>query len=123
MTNGASNDIQKATALARHMVSLYGMSDELGLMATASVHNQYLGGQAHMDCSQETAYKVDMAVQNMLSRCYEDAKQILVDNRVLLDEISEFLLVKETITGDELMAFVNADKEEPAEEPAAETEE
>ena len=123
MTNGASNDIQKATALARHMVSLYGMSDELGLMATASVHNQYLGGQAHMDCSQETANKVDMAVQNMLSRCYEDAKQILVDNRVLLDEISEFLLVKETITGDELMAFVNADKEEPAEEPAAETEE
>ena len=116
MTNGASNDIQKATALARHMVSLYGMSDELGLMATASVHNQYLGGQAHMDCSQETANKVDMAVQNMLSRCYEDAKQILVDNRVLLDEISEFLLVKETITGDELMAFVKANKEQPGEE-------
>ena len=116
MTNGASNDIQKATALARHMVSLYGMSDELGLMATASVHNQYLGGQAHMDCSQETANKVDMAVQNMLSRCYEDAKQILVDNRVLLDEISEFLLVKETITGDELMAIVKANKEQPKEE-------
>ena len=116
MTNGASNDIQKATALARHMVSLYGMSDELVLMATASVHNQYLGGQAHMDCSQETANKVDMAVQNMLSRCYEDAKQILVDNRVLLDEISEFLLVKETITGDELMAFVKANKEQPGEE-------
>ena len=115
MTNGASNDIQKATALARHMVSLYGMSDELGLMATASVHNQYLDGQAHMDCSQETANKVDLAVQNMLSRCYEDAKQILSDNRALLDEISEFLLVKETITGDELMAFVNAGKEAPAE--------
>ena len=128
MTNGASNDIQKATALAKHMVSLYGMSDELGLMATASVHSQYLDGQAHMDCSQETAYKVDMAVQNMLSRCYEEAKQLLVDNRVLLDEISEFLLVKETITGDELMAFVKADKEktaepvaEPAEAPVEET--
>ena len=122
-TNGASNDIQKATSLARHMVSLYGMSDELGLMATASVHSQYLDGQAHMDCSQETAYKVDMAVQSILNRCYEDAKQILVDNRTLLDEISEFLLVKETITGDELMAFVNAEKNKlPAsgEEPAAE---
>ena len=110
-TNGASNDIQKATALARHMVSLYGMSDELGLMATASVHNQYLDGQAHMDCSQETAFKVDMAVQNILNGCYADAKRILTENRALLDEISEFLLVKETITGDELMAFVNAGKQ------------
>ena len=118
-TNGASNDIQKATALARHMVSLYGMSDELGLMATASVQSQYLGGQAHMDCSQETAFKVDMAVQNILTQCYADAKRILTDNRALLDEISEFLLVKETITGDELMAFVNADKEKKAAEEAA----
>ena len=120
MTNGASNDIQKATSLARHMVSLYGMSDELGLMATASVHSQYLDGQAHMDCSQETAFKVDMAVQNILNRCYEDAKRILTENRALLDEISEFLLVKETITGDELMAYVNADKNRAAEESAAE---
>ena len=119
-TNGASNDIQKATSLARHMVSLYGMSEELGLMATASVQSQYLDGQAHMDCSQETAYKVDMAVQKLLSQCYEDAKQVLVDNRRLLDEISEFLLVKETITGEELMAYVNADKEK-APEPEAET--
>ena len=113
-TNGASNDIQKATALARHMVSLYGMSDELGLMATATIQSQYLDGQAHADCSQETAYKVDMAVQKLLDQCYVDAKQILTDNRALLDEISEFLLVKETITGDELMAFVNADKTEKA---------
>ena len=108
MTNGASNDIQKATSLARHMVSLYGMSDELGLLATAAVHNQYLGGQAHMDCSQETAAKVDMAVQNILSSCYEEAKRILTENRELLDEISEYLLLKETITGDELMSFVDA---------------
>jgi cell division protease FtsH len=113
-TNGASNDIQKATSLARHMVSLYGMSDELGLMATASVHSQYLDGQAHADCSQETAYKVDMAVQKLLDQCYADAKKILADNRALLDEISEFLLVKETITGEELMAYVNADKAEKA---------
>ncbi len=119
-TNGASNDIQKATSLARHMVSLYGMSDELGLMATASIQSQYLDGQAHMDCSQETAYKVDMAVQNILNQCYADSKRILVENRALLDEISEFLLVKETITGDELMAFVNADKNKL---PAPESEE
>ena len=119
-TNGASNDIQQATSLARHMVSLYGMSDELGLMATASVQSKYLEGQAHMDCSQETAAKVDLAVQQLLNRCYEDAKRTLVDNRSLLNEISEYLLAKETITGEELMAFVNAPKETVTEEPAAE---
>ena len=119
-TNGASNDIQQATSLARHMVSLYGMSDELGLMATASVQSKYLEGQAHMDCSQETAAKVDLAVQQLLNRCYEDAKKTLVDNRSLLNEISEYLLAKETITGEELMAFVNAPKETVTEEPAAE---
>ena len=96
-TTGASNDIQQATSLAKHMVTLYGMSDELGLMATATVHNQYLEGQAHMDCSQETAAKVDAAVKKLLDNCYDDAKRILTGNRALLDEISEFLLVKETI--------------------------
>ena len=110
-TNGASNDIQQATSLARHMVSLYGMSEELGLMATASVRSEYLDGGAQMDCSQETAAKVDLAVQKLLNRCYEEAKQILVDHRALLDEISEYLLAKETITGDELMAYVNADRQ------------
>ena len=116
MTTGASNDIQKATSLARHMVSLYGMSDELGLMATASVHNEYLDGQAHMDCSQETAHKVDMAVQKLLNSCHADAKRTLTENRALLDEIAEYLLLKETITGDELMAYVNADRAKAAPE-------
>ena len=121
-TTGASNDIQKATSLARHMVSLYGMSDELGLMATAAVQNEYLEGHAQMDCSQETAAKVDLAVQKLLADCYEDAKKILSDNRSLLDEVSEYLLAKETITGDELMAYVNADKasKEQAEPPTDE---
>ena len=126
MTTGASNDIQKATSLARYMVALYGMSDELGLMATASIHNEYLDGQAHMDCSQETAAKVDAAVQKLLSESYAAAKQLLADNRGLLDEISEYLLTKETITGDELMSFVNAAKApqpEAAEETAEPTEE
>ena len=122
MTNGASNDIQKATSLARHMVSLYGMSDELGLMATASVQSQYLEGQAHMDCSQETAAKVDMAIQKLLNTCYSEAKQVLIDNRDLLNEISEYLLAKETITGEEMMAYVNAAKNPPVAEENAEEE-
>ena len=121
-TNGASNDIQQATSLAKHMVTLYGMSDELGLMATATVHNQYLEGQAHMDCSQETAAKVDAAVKKLLDNCYDDAKRILTGNRALLDEISEFLLVKETITGEELMAYVNAAKQNTDSTPCAEDE-
>ena len=110
VTTGAANDIQQATGLARHMVALYGMSEELGLMAAASVQNQYLEGQAHMDCSQETAALVDKAVQRLLSEAYAGAKQLLNDNRQLLDEISEHLLIKETITGEELMAFVTAAK-------------
>ena len=109
-TTGASNDIQRATALARNMVTQYGMSEKFGLMSTASVQNQYLDGQAYMDCSQETAAEVDKEVMRILEGAYTDAKRILTENRQLLDEISEFLLVKETITGDELMAYVNADK-------------
>ena len=119
-TTGASNDIQRATALARNMVALYGMSEELGLMAPAVVSNQYLDGQAHMDCSQETSAKVDAAVQKLLDSSYAEATKLLTDNRSLLDEISEFLLAKETITGEELMAYVNADKKST---PSEETEE
>ncbi|MBP3305155.1 MAG: ATP-dependent zinc metalloprotease FtsH [Oscillospiraceae bacterium] len=118
-TTGASNDIQQATSLAKSMIAQYGMSEELGLMAPANMSNQYLDGQAYMDCSQETAAKVDQAVQKLLNEAYADAKRLLTENRALLDEISEYLLAKETITGDELMAYVNADKEEP-EAPAEE---
>ena len=120
MTNGASNDIQQATGLARKMVSLYGMSDELGLMATASVQSRYLDGQAHMDCSEETSAKVDAAVQKLLAEAYAKSKQILVDNRALLDEIAAYLLVKETITGEELMKFIQSGQEAPTEDPAEE---
>ena len=109
-TTGAANDIQRATALARNMVTQYGMSEKFGLMTTASVQNQYLDGQAYMDCSQETAAQVDKEVLKLLDAAYADAKRILTEHRQLLDEISEFLLVKETITGDELMAYVNADQ-------------
>ncbi len=109
-TTCASNDIQRATALARAMVTQYGMSEKFGLMSTASVQHQYLEGQAYMDCSQEMAAEVDREVMRFLEAAYADSRRILTENRALLDEISEFLLVKETITGDELMAYVNADK-------------
>ena len=92
------------------MVAQYGMSEKLGLMAPASVQHEYLDGQAYMDCAQNTAADVDAEVKRLLDQAYADAKQLLMDNRALLDEISEYLLTKETITGDELMAYVNADK-------------
>ena len=124
MTTGAANDIQRATALARNMVALYGMSEDLGLMAPAVVQNQYLEGQAHLDCSNETAAKVDAAVQKLVNQCYADSVQMLSDNRQLLDDIAEYLLAKETITGEELMNFVNPPKaEETAEEVTEVTEE
>ena len=116
VTTGASNDIQQATGLARNMVALYGMSEELGLMAAASVQNQYLEGHAHMDCSDDTAAIVDRAVQKLLNDAYAGAKQLLTDNRSLLDEISEHLLLKETITGEEMMAFIKAEQTPALEE-------
>ena len=123
-TTGASNDLQRATGLAKSMIAQYGMSEELGLMAPASVANAYLDGQAYMDCSQETAAKVDTAVQKLLAQVYEQTKQTLMDNRALLNEVSEYLLAKETITGEELMAYVNADKAKlPEPEDPTETEE
>ncbi len=106
-TTGAANDIQRATATAKHMVTLYGMSEELGLMAPASVANAYLDNQAYLDCSQETAARIDREVKAILDGCYEDSKAILTQNRELLDQIAQHLLIKETITGDELMAFLN----------------
>ena len=118
MTTGAANDIQRATALARNMVALYGMSEELGLMAPAVIQNQYLDGQAHMDCSNETAAKVDAAVQKLVNQCYGEAVQMLTENRSLLDDIAAYLLTKETITGEELMNFVHPPKAEATEETA-----
>ena len=111
-TTGAANDIQRATALAKSMVAQFGMSPELGLMAPATVNHQYLEGQAYMDCSQDTAALVDKEVQRILKQCYADAVAILENNRSLLDEIAAYLLAKETITGEELMAFVNGTNKE-----------
>ena len=115
-TTGAANDIQRATSLARNMITQYGMSEELGLMALATVQNEYLDNQAYLDCSQQTAAQVDQEVRKLLERCYSESVEILKAHRALLDEISLYLLNKETITGDELMAFVNAEKEKTGEE-------
>ena len=107
-TTGASNDIRRATDLAKHMVTQYGMSDQLGLMALANVSNEYLDSQSYMDCSQETAARVDREVQQILQSCFQDAVRLLTDHRQLLDEVALYLLEKETITGEELMGFVRA---------------
>ncbi len=115
-TNGVSNDLQRATGIARSMVAQFGMSEELGVMAPVVVTSRYLDGGAQMDCSQETAAKIDTAVQKLLNECFATAIRVLTENRALLDEISEYLLLKETITGQELMQFVNAAKAPKAEE-------
>ncbi len=109
-TTGASNDIQRATDLARKMVTQFGMSDKFGLMALSSAGNQYLDGQAYMSCADSTAAEADMEIRDLLAKCYTEAMDILTAHRELLDDISLFLLQKETITGDELMAFINAEK-------------
>lgn len=102
-TTGAANDIERATAMARQMITMYGMSDEFGLVGLESIENRYLDGRAVANCSEETKTKIDNAVVNMIKERYETAKKLLLDNRKALDEISEFLIEKETITGDEFM--------------------
>ena len=119
-TTGAANDLQRATALARNMVSQYGMGKKLGLMTTATMEHEYLDGQAYMDCAQSTAAVVDQEVKQLLDESYADALNLLKEHRALLDEVAEFLLMKETITGEELMSFVNAAQKPAIAEPAAE---
>ena len=108
-TTGASNDIERATELARKMVTQYGMSDRLGLMALSTVSNPYLDGSTMMNCADSTSSAADEEIHKLLMDCYADAKNILVEHHALLDEIAMYLLSKETITGDEFMAYVNAD--------------
>ncbi len=111
-TTGAANDIQRATEIARKMVTLFGMSEQIGTMALAGVRSEYLDGEAYMDCAQKTAAEADEEVRRILADAYEEAKTLLVEKRPLLDEIALYLLQKETITGDEFMAYVNADSDD-----------
>ena len=107
ITTGASNDIEKATELARAMVTQYGMSDRFGLMSLESVQNRYLDGRAVMTCGEQTASEIDKEVMEILKKCYDRAEELLSQNRDALDKIAEFLINKETITGEEFMRIFN----------------
>ena len=119
MTNGAAQDIQDATAVARNMVSMYGMSDRFGMMALASKRNQYLDGGYGMDCAQDTAASVDEAVRIILDQCYSKAVAILEHSRKEMDDVVAYLVEKETITGAEMVAIIQG-KPLPGEAPAEE---
>ena len=103
VTTGASNDIEKATNIARAMVTQYGMSRKFGLIGLATVESKYLSGQASLNCADETAAAIDEEVMKMLAESYEAAKTLLSENRDVMDKIAEFLIEKETITGKEFM--------------------
>ena len=120
-SNGAAQDIQQATSIARSMVALYGMSDKFGMMALASVRNQYLDGGYGIDCAQDTAAGIDQAVMTILQSCYEDAIQILRENRDDMDKVVAYLLEKETITGGEMLAIIEGRDPEKVDSPYAST--
>ena len=103
VTTGASNDIEQATAYVRNMITMYGMSDEFGLMALEAVENQYLDGRRVLNCADATAAQIDQVVKETLKKCYEQAKQMLSENREVMDHLAEFLIKEETITGKEFM--------------------
>lgn len=107
VTTGASNDIEKATKIARAMVTQYGMSEKFGLMGLARQENMYLGGRAVLECGDDTATEVDSEVSRILKECYEESKRILSENRFALDEIAKFLIERETITGKEFMKILS----------------
>ena len=106
MTNGASQDIQEATQVARNMVAMFGMSDQFGMMALASRRSQYLDGGYGLDCAQDTAAAMDKAVKDILDKCYADAVNIIQENRADMDKVVAYLLEKETITGAEMVAII-----------------
>lgn len=106
VSTGASNDIERATQTARSMVTIYGMTDKFDMMALESVQNRYLDGRAVRECSDETSTLVDEEILKIIKACHENTRKLLSENRDLLDKISEYLLEKETIFGDEFMEFV-----------------
>ena len=122
MTNGASQDIQEATAIARNMVAMFGMSDRFGMMALASRRSQYLDGGYGMDCAQDTAAAMDEAVKNILDECYAKAVGILKDSREDMDKVVAYLLEKETITGGEMVAILEGRDPATVEDAYASTE-
>lgn len=113
VTTGASNDIEKATKIVRAMITQYGMSEKFGLMGLASQENQYLDGKAYLNCGDATATEIDHEVMKVLKDAYEQAKQLLSENRDALDKIAEYLIQKETITGKEFMKIFHEVKGMP----------
>lgn len=107
VTTGASNDMEKATELARAMITQYGMSDKFGLMSLESVEDKYLSGRSTLNCSEVTAAEIDTEVKTLLKECYAKAKALLLENRDILDEIAIYLYEKETITGKQFMEIYN----------------
>ena len=112
ITSGAANDIEQATRIARAMVTRLGMTEEFDMMATEVINNMYLGGDTSLQCSAETAGKIDAKVLEIIKEAHAKARAILSDNRDKLDELAKFLLDKETITGEEFMAVLNGDYQE-----------
>ena len=110
VTTGASNDIEKATNIARRMITMYGMSDEFGPVALESVESQYLEGRTVLNCSEETAAKIDEAVMKVLKKAYEDALSLLSENMEVMDKLAAHLIEKETITGKEFMEIFRREK-------------
>ena len=121
MTNGASQDIQDATSVARNMVAMFGMSDEFGMMALASRRSQYLDGGYGMDCAQDTAARMDVAVKEILDKCYQAAMEVIRDNRDDMDKVVTYLLEKETITGAEMVAIIEGRDPEQVDDAYAST--
>ena len=117
MTNGAAQDIQDATAVARNMVAMYGMSDRFGMMALASKRSQYLDGGYGMDCAQDTAAALDEAVRDILDQCYATAVEIIRESRAEMDQVVAYLLEKETITGAEMVAIIQGRDPATADSP------
>ncbi len=118
VTTGAANDIERATEIARNMVTRFGMSKRFGLMGLASIEHQYLGGEAALTCSQQTAAAIDEEVMEIIKESYEKALSMLRENRELMDKLASYLIEKETITGKEFMKIFRAEKglPEPEEE-------
>ncbi len=114
MTSGAANDIERATEMARNLVARFGMCDEFDMMALGTIQSQYLDGGYSMTCAQETYAAADRETIKIIRQCHEEAKQILQDNRELLDKIAAYLLKKETITGQEMMAIIEGRDPETA---------
>ena len=117
MTNGASQDIQEATNIARNMVAMFGMSDEFGMMALGSIRNQYLDGGYGLDCAQETAAIMDKEVKVILDQCYKDAVALIQDNLEDMHKVVAYLLEKETITGAEMVAIIEGRDPATADSP------